>query len=757
MPFYLNEIFTRKNRYVLYLFLAWSTFVAFSLFLTIHGEQKAVLGEAAIEARTHLELNLEYRSLISRLGGVYASVETTCPNPYLDVPNRDIKAGDGNKLTLLNPAYMTRLIFEAVKEKSSVPVINKITSLKFLNPVNAPDEWEKKVLRAFEKKQSEASEIASIKGEPYLRLMRPFMTENSCLKCHGHQGYKEGDVRGAISIAVPLRPYYELAARTRNISILTYALLWVVGCIGLVVFSRFKQKQEKRLIESEWKFRTASESANDWEYWLSEGGAVVYMSPSVRTITGYGPEEFVDDPGLLIDIIHPEDRRLYIDHLQSFEDRHHEEIQFRIISRDGRIRWLAHICAPLYMHDRFLGRRTSNRDVTDRKLAEEALRESYERIQDLYNNAPCGYHSLDKDGMFVRINDTELRWLQYARDEVIGKMKFSDLITPGSLKTFDANFPILKSQGGVRDLEFEMVRKDGTLLPVILSASAIRDKSGTFLMSRSTMFDVTERKRTEEELRKYRELLEELVRQRTSELEEMTRELARSNADLQQFASVVAHDLQTPLQGIALFATILEKHSKGRFDEKADECVKYIIDGVERTKMLIKDLLEYSRLDAKKEIFRSVNCSVVLEEALCNLRPDIKESSAEITYDTLPAVKGDASQLISLFQNLIGNAIKFRREKSPKVHIAAQQEGDGWIFSVRDNGIGIDPQYFQQIFVVFQRLHAAEEYEGTGIGLAICKKIVERHGGRIWVESERGKGSTFYFTISDRSGDAVHA
>ena len=189
-----NRTFTKNNRYVFYLFLAWTAFVVLSLLLTIRDQRKAVLKEAAIEARTHLELNLEYRTLISKLGGAYASVETISPNPYLNLPKRDVETKDGDKLTLLNPAYMTRLIFEAVKKKSSLPVINKITSLKSVNPMNVPDEWEKKALYSFEKGRKETTGITSINEEPYLRLMRPFITETSCLKCHGYQGYEEGDV-----------------------------------------------------------------------------------------------------------------------------------------------------------------------------------------------------------------------------------------------------------------------------------------------------------------------------------------------------------------------------------------------------------------------------------------------------------------------------------------------------------------------------------------------------------------------------------
>ncbi len=244
--------------------------------------------------------------------------------------------------------------------------------------------------------------------------------------------------------------------------------------------------------------------------------------------------------------------------------------------------------------------------------------------------------------------------------------------------------------------------------------------------------DITERKKAEDELRK------------------LAAELERSNSDLQEFAYVASHDLQEPLRGIASFTALLEKRYKGKLDEKADEFIDYIIDDVKRMQMLIKDLLQYSSASTKGIVFRPVNCSVVLEQALFNLRLAIEESLAEVTYVLLPHVMGDESQLSRLFQNLIGNAIKFRGEEPIKIHISAHRKEDEWVFSIRDTGIGIDPKQSDRIFAIFQRLHNRAEYTGTGIGLAVCKKIVERHNGRIWVESEPRKGSTFYFTIPDR-------
>jgi len=236
-------------------------------------------------------------------------------------------------------------------------------------------------------------------------------------------------------------------------------------------------------------------------------------------------------------------------------------------------------------------------------------------------------------------------------------------------------------------------------------------------------------------------------------LEESVMELARSNSDLQQFAYVASHDLQEPLRMVASYTQLLAKRYKGKLDADADEFIAYAVDGANRMQRLIQDLLAYSRVDTQGQVFEPVSVEALAGYALDNVRAAVEESRAVVTHDPLPTVMADERQLLQLLQNLLSNALKFRGEQPPRVHVSAERRGGEWLFSVRDNGIGIDPQYAERIFAVFQRLHTIAEYPGTGIGLAICKKIVERHGGRIWVESQPGTGSTFYFTLPSRSDE----
>ena len=233
-------------------------------------------------------------------------------------------------------------------------------------------------------------------------------------------------------------------------------------------------------------------------------------------------------------------------------------------------------------------------------------------------------------------------------------------------------------------------------------------------------------------------------------LEKQTQELTRSNAELEQFAYVASHDLQEPLRMVSSYVQLLARRYKDKLDQDGNDFIEFAVDGANRMQKLINDLLAYSRIGTHGKAFKLTGCSRVLKRALGNLEIAIMESEAIVEHDHLPTVMCDGLQLTQVFQNLINNAIKFRKEQTPHIRISAKEEGDEWVFSVCDNGIGIDLKYAERIFIVFQRLHNRSQYPGTGIGLAICKKIVERHSGRIWMESQIGKGATFFFSIPKR-------
>jgi PAS domain S-box-containing protein len=368
----IEKKWTRNYRVV---FLAlWTFLVAASVIWNLYSNHEETIERARIEARTIFEHNLAYRRWNAKHGGVYVQIDAEDqPNPFIVSPRRDLTATDGTKLTLINPYWMTRQAYSLLSKQSPMASINRTISLKPLNPVNVPDAWETKALKEFEKGRTEFSEITKINGLPYMRVMRPYITEKACLKCHGRQGYKVGDVRGAISIAVPMGPYYMEAGKTAGIVVLTHLFLWLIGAGTIILFSRGLQRYQGTIEENERKFRIVSEFAYDFDFWVKENGEFVFMSPSCERITGYSRSEFMEKPDLLNTIIHRDDRDAYKNHITHFRAPFCREMEFRIVARDGQERWLSHCCGPIYVNGEFLGRRASNRDVTEKKKLEGKL------------------------------------------------------------------------------------------------------------------------------------------------------------------------------------------------------------------------------------------------------------------------------------------------------------------------------------------------------------------------------------------------
>lgn len=359
----------------------------------------------------------------------------------------------------------------------------------------------------------------------------------------------------------------------------------------------------------------------------------------------------------------------------------------------------------------------------------QKLKESEERFRLLIEDVKeYAIFMMDPKGNVMSWNRGAEAIKGYKADEIIGK-NYSIFFTKEEIERGEPEKCLNETKKhGRYQCEGWRVRKNGELFWADLSFTAIYDEKGILKGFSEVTRDNTNRKKADEALEEKRE------------------ELARSNAELEQFAYVASHDLQEPLRMVTSYVQLLSKRYKGKLDQDADEFIAYAVDGSNRMRTLINSLLEYSRVNREKP-FEEIDLNELLKDIKQNLLSQIEESAVVLKWGELPDIKGDPVLISQLFQNLISNAIKFKSDRPPEISISCEIKNEEYLFSIIDNGIGIQEEYADKIFIIFQRLHSKEKYPGTGIGLAICKKIVEKHGGKIWVKSKIGEGSTFYFTI----------
>jgi PAS domain S-box-containing protein len=374
-----------------------------------------------------------------------------------------------------------------------------------------------------------------------------------------------------------------------------------------------------------------------------------------------------------------------------------------------------------------------NRDLTARQRTEASLRDSELRFRAVAETANAGIALADGHGILQYWNPAAERIFGRTAAEMVGQSVLS-IVPERHRAAHDAGMKHFLATGEAsiigRSVEYAGLRKDGTEFPLEMSLSSWQTSGGPFFSA--ILRDITQRKRTEQAL------------------EAKADELSRSNQELEQFAYIASHDLQEPLRMVSNYTELIAKRYKDRLDADGHEFIEFAVDGAKRMQALIRDLLQYARVGTRGKEFRATAGDAIVHDAVANLASAIEESRAEIRTDPLPTLVCDASQLGQVFQNLIGNAIKFQRPGVPPVvSVSARRDGDATTIAVADNGIGIDSKHFERIFQMFQRLHLRDEYEGTGIGLALCRKIVQRHGGRIRLESTPGRGTTFFVTLPD--------
>jgi len=487
-----------------------------------------------------------------------------------------------------------------------------------------------------------------------------------------------------------------------------------------------------RYVERESLYRAVAESASDAIITVSRDGMITSWNPAAQRIFGYSASEIIGRSALELA---PAETRKDNEAIARQVEREGAaaDAEMTLITKDGR-RIQAHRSISLIRSSEgeAIGRAAIVRDITAQRRADQLFEAAVE-------SAPAAVILVDANGEIVLANHETRAMFGYAAAELMEKR--IEVLVPTSvrdghpaLRAAYGNAPARRRMGAGRDLNG--MRKDGSLFPVEVGLNPVTLPGGENL-TLAVVVDITERKEAERALN------------------ERTMELERSNEELKQFAYITSHDLQEPLRMVSSFCSLLKEEYGDKLDQDASDYIDFAVDGATRMRQMISDLLDYSRLQSQDFGLEPLPADDALDEAIRNLAASIVESGADIARDALPTVQGHRRLLTQLFQNLLSNAIKFRGAETPRIHVSAERADGMWRFAVKDNGIGIDPRHAETIFRVFQRLHTGDEYPGTGIGLAQCKRIAERHGGDIWVEKNDDAGSTFYFTLEacDAGGD----
>ena len=538
-------------------------------------------------------------------------------------------------------------------------------------------------------------------------------------------------------------------------------------------------KSLEELNKTETLLSSITNSSSDIIYIKDRQSRWIFANPALEHFIGRNADELLGKNDLEI-YSHPEIGKTILENDRKIMDSGKEEILEEVVEAQDGMRSFISVKTPRFNKEgQVIGLVGISHDITERKKAEEALYKSRAELNRAQKIAHIGSWTWDIIADEVTWSDESYRIYGLVPGELEPNYElFLSFIVPEDREIVNREVREAIDVGNKYNITYNIIRQDGTHRIITSENDFIKDDSGKVIKMYGTNQDITEHKKAEDKMQELVEKLQASEEELTSsneelratseelkttneelnlqmdfevaakrDLEEIARKLKISNRELEQFAYVASHDLQEPLRMVSSFTQLLERRYKGQLDADADDYIGFIVEGSQRMKYLIDDLLEFSRLNTQSREFESILLKITLEDVLRNLKTSIMENNAQITHDPLPTIQGDPSQINQLLQNLITNAIKFHGDEQPKIHISAEESRDEWIIGVSDNGIGIDPDHQEQIFRIFKRLHTREEYSGTGIGLAICKRIIEKHNGKIWVESEQGKGSTFYFTI----------
>lgn len=733
-----------KKRILIELFflIGWTIIMLFSFFSNFINLEKEILKLAETEAEISYKKDIFYRRWNANHGGVYAPIsESSPPNDYLAVPERDIITDDGKKLTLINPAYMTRQVYELVEE--DIGIIGHMTSLQPINPVNKPDAFEKTGLTLFELGYDQFHTIEQKGDKQFFRLLKPFVTEKSCMKCHEHQGYKVGDVRGGISVIVPLTHFNAFYDSQSNGMIWGHIIIWIIGIAGIHLGFVLIRKNQYELSRSREQWVHLFRKTIDPIFIFNENGLILESNDAFVNLTGLNPDDLKNKK---INTLSDNHHFRNLDKFDSLDLKEKITFSDKINCKDGkRIDAEFHI-GKIIVNDNpvFL---VIAIDIRDRKKYENQLIASENRYRSLFENDYDAVFILDKLTVYD-CNPEATKLFGISKEKLIGNSPF--------------NYAPESQPNGKNSPEFakEMIEKTIKEGRQIFEFEHLSDSNKTFFTQvftipvsvdgkdfiQARLHDITIRKKA------------------MVEKEQLHQELLSKNEELEQIVYITSHDLRSPLVNIQGFSSEIrisvgEIKQKIHDSENIDENTKHelismleedVLDSLNfidtstlKMDSLLSGLLKISRLGRTKINKTNINMNMLLTEVVSLHEFTIKEKGASIFIDELAECYSDEEQLNQVFSNLIGNALKYAEPgKKPMVKVSSRIENDKIIYSVKDNGIGIDEKNHKKIFDIFQRVDNSFS-DGEGLGLTIIKKIISRLDGEISVSSEPKKGSIF--------------
>ncbi len=726
------------KRYGLIIIGVWTLVAAASLGWNLLQDRHEALRIARHIALTNYERDALYRRWGASHGGVYVPVTPdTPPTPYLaHLPERDITTPSGRHLTLLNPAYMARQVYELAKQ-SGFPQ-GHLTSLQPIRPQNAPDPWERKALQAFAQGRPEVSQVVTIGNQPYLRLMRPFYITPSCLKCHEEQGYKVGDIRGGISEAVPLAPI--MAKSLHAWSLLAgHLVLWSLGVVGIVLGMRQLNTSAAAALQAQ-EAAAAAAAAVQTVNGMLDGviitdlrGRITHANKALMDYFGWGREILGESAAkLVVD----QDGFKLLSGLNACKDQGHKrDLECVLVTKDRRaVPVLINASLITDSQGQPMGVIGVIRDVTALRQAEAAVETERQRLLSLLEELPAYVYLKAPDFSITFAN----RLFRERFGDPAGRPCY--VVMHGS-QTPCENCQPFEVITNSQPQEREWTHRDGRTYHTYDYPFADRDGSPLVL---ELGIDITGRKKAEKEIRQLNEELEQRVRLRTAQLE-------TANRELESFSYSVSHDLRAPLRAIDGFSRLLLNDHANRLDSEGQRLVDIIRTNTQKMGRLIDDLLAFSRLGRREVKAVALDMENQVADVVKELQETLEDRAVTWDLKPLAQTRADRALLRQVWVNLFSNALKFTRPRNPAViEVGCQTAADEDIYYVKDNGVGFDMQYAQKLFGVFQRLHREEEFEGTGVGLALVQRIIQRHGGRLWAEGQVNDGATFYFSLPRR-------